>query len=88
MTTRYTNEEWTSIIADIEQEVLSLDATSSTYSKNNNDRIYPIPAIGSKGFARTIDHTLLKLEATSMQIDGLCNEARISEFAVSLSSGS
>lgn len=70
MTTRYTNEEWVSIIADIERDI------------RINDQPYPGPAIGSPDFARTVDHTLLKLDATSNQIDDLCAEARVAGFAV------
>ncbi|KAF8425621.1 hypothetical protein EV426DRAFT_595944 [Tirmania nivea] len=34
----------------------------------------------SLGFAQTIDHTLLRPDATETQIDGLCDEARIFRF--------
>lgn len=72
MTTRYTDEEWVSIIADIERDVHVLE------------RVRTSPAVGSTAFAQTIDHTLLKLEATPKQIDELCAEARVGQFAVSL----
>lgn len=72
MTTRYTNAEWTSIIAETEQKVLS--------SVSEEPR--PCPPIDSRDFARTIDHTLLKIETTRIQIDALCAEARVAGFAV------
>lgn len=36
----------------------------------------------SLGFAQTIDHTLLKPDATEVQIDALCDEARRFGFKV------
>ena len=35
-----------------------------------------------KKLAKTVDHTVLKLDATSTQIDTLCSEARTEEFKV------
>lgn len=70
MTTRYTDDEWASIIAQTERNVRVLEVPR------------PCPSIDSPDFARTIDHTLLKIEATSKQIDGLCAEARVAGFAV------
>jgi deoxyribose-phosphate aldolase len=32
--------------------------------------------------AKTVDHTVLKLDATSAQIDSLCSEARTEDFKV------
>lgn len=72
MTTRYTNEEWASFIAEVEADIVT------------SDRPYPVPAIGSPAFAKTIDHTLLKLEARPVQFDELCSEARVDGFAVRL----
>lgn len=40
------------------------------------------PDIDKIDIARTIDHTLLKLDATPKQIDELCAEARVANFAV------
>lgn len=37
-----------------------------------------------RSISKTIDHTLLKLDATPEQIDTLCSEARQHELAVSL----
>ena len=77
MTARYTNQEWTSIIAETERRVLAL------LEKEEKAPVpAPCPAIGSGEFSRTIDHTLLKIEATRAQIDALCSEARVAGFAV------
>lgn len=70
MTTRYTNEEWTTFIAEVEQGIVV------------SQEPYPCPAIGSPAFAKTIDHTLLKLDAKAVQFDSLCAEARVDGFAV------
>jgi deoxyribose-phosphate aldolase len=35
-----------------------------------------------KQLALTVDHTVLKLDATSVAIDGLCSEARTEGFKV------
>ncbi|KAK4989920.1 hypothetical protein LTR66_006927 [Elasticomyces elasticus] len=69
MTTRYTDAEWASIIHQTENSLVVKETP------------YPCPAIGSSAFAKTIDHTLLKLQATAMQIDALCAEARVAGFA-------
>lgn len=65
-TTRYTDAEWTSIIASTVSAV-----------KNSERPTYPLPA----SIPGTIDHTLLKLDATPEQIDNLCAEARVHGFA-------
>ena len=70
MPSRYTNEEWDAIIAQIQREI------------QVSHEPYPCPEIGSPAFLNTIDHTLLKLEATAAQIDQLCAEARVDQFAV------
>ena len=41
---------------------------------------YEAPSIGTESFAKTIDHTLLKLDATSEQVDKLCEEAKRFNF--------
>jgi len=71
MTTRYTNEEWASIISDAQSHVLEKKTT------------YRAPMIGSVVFAKYIDHTLLKPESTKEQIDQLCDEASRHSFKVS-----
>lgn len=73
MTTRYTNVEWEGIIAETEEGLVV-----------DEGRKYPLPegGVGGEGFTKTIDHTLLKLEAKSSQFDELCAEARVGRFAV------
>lgn len=68
-TTRYTESEWRAIISDVARE---LQVFEQDYCPDM-DRI---------DVARTIDHTLLKLDASPKQIDELCAEARVANFAV------
>ncbi|OCK95727.1 aldolase [Cenococcum geophilum 1.58] len=68
MTDRYTNAEWAAQIAETQKAVV------------RQDKAWPVPAAGSREFAQTIDHTLLKLDATAAQIDALCAEARQEGF--------
>lgn len=70
MTARFTNAEWTAIIQQTEKDLAI------------SQEPYPCPEIGSPDFMKTIDHTLLKLEARSAQFDDLCAEARVDGFAV------
>jgi deoxyribose-phosphate aldolase len=72
MTTRYTDTEWRAIISDVARE---LEVWEQDYC----------PDLDALNIARTIDHTLLKLDATPKQIDDLCVEARVANFAVRLS---
>jgi len=69
-TTRYTESEWRAMISDVARE---LQVYEQDYCPDM-DRI---------DIARTIDHTLLKLDTTPKQIDELCAEARVANFAVS-----
>ena len=70
---RYTQDEW---LAIFDQAVHHLSI---------NTRIgYDTPRIGTTAFAETIDHTLLKVEATGEQVDVLCGEARRYGFKVGL----
>ena len=69
MTTRYTPQEWRAIISEVARE---LEVYEQDYC----------PDIRKIDIARTIDHTLLKLDASPKQIDELCGEARIANFAV------
>ncbi|KAF2273650.1 deoxyribose-phosphate aldolase, partial [Westerdykella ornata] len=75
MTGRYTNREWAEQIAETQKKVFELVELERKQGKR-----YEVPKIGSEEFARTIDHTLLKLEATESQIDALCSEARTEGF--------
>jgi deoxyribose-phosphate aldolase len=67
-----TNQEWRSVIDEVAAEV---DAAQPTI---------PIPAssLTAKSLAKTIDHTLLKLDATEDQVTQLCKEAVEYDFAV------
>ncbi|KAL9044207.1 MAG: hypothetical protein Q9214_002639 [Letrouitia sp. 1 TL-2023] len=70
MTNRYTQSEWRAIIDQAERD------------HSNSIVQYKTPTIGSFDFAKCIDHTLLKLEATRDQIDQLCEEAVRHDFKV------
>ena len=70
-TTRYTESEWRAIISDLARE---LQVYEQDYC----------PDIDRIDIARTIDHTLLKLDASPKQIDELCAEARVANFAACL----
>lgn len=67
---RYTNAEWAAIIAQTERDLVV------------SHRPHACPEISSPAFCKTIDHTLLKLEARDVQFDELCAEARTDRFAV------
>lgn len=69
MTTRYTQEEWLAIFDRAEQN-------------SNTSTEHKAPSVGTEAFAKTIDHTLLKLEATAEQVDTLCEGARRHNFKV------
>ncbi|QIW99305.1 hypothetical protein AMS68_004823 [Peltaster fructicola] len=56
-----TDEQWKQLI----------DAASRAMKVSNEPRALPTSAI-----SKTLDHTLLKLDATPSQIDALCEEAR------------
>lgn len=60
-----TQEEWE---AAVETKVTEVDNTSST-------NYAPEITTADKTFALTIDHTLLKPDATPTQVDKLCDEA-------------
>lgn len=70
MTNRYTHDEWLTII----------DRAKDNFQSISVD--YKAPNIGTEAFAKSIDHTLLKLDATKEQIDKLCEEARRHNFKV------
>ncbi|CBX94788.1 similar to deoxyribose-phosphate aldolase [Plenodomus lingam JN3] len=80
MTDRYTNEEWEAQIQETVRAVLA-EVESGSRAK----KVYPGPRMrdGEKALrelSKTIDHTALKLDATSTVIDGLCSEARTEGF--------
>lgn len=70
MTNRYTQDEWLTII----------DQAKENFQVGRVN--YKAPNIGTQDFAKSIDHTLLKLDATKEQIDKLCEEARRHNFKV------
>ena len=69
----YTNEQW--------QEVID----RTTRSLSTDKVVYSTPKLDSVEFPKYIDHTLLKVDATSSQIDQLCDEAKKYGFKVGLS---
>ena len=82
MTDRYTNEEWAAQIAETQKAVLK-EVDSGERAK----KVYEGPRMRNgnealKELAKTVDHTVLKLDATSAQIDSLCSEARTEDFKV------
>jgi len=70
MTTSYTQHEWVTIFDEAEQALPGILPE------------YRAPTVGSAAFARTIDHTILKLGATQKDIDRLCAEAKKHMFKV------
>ncbi|KAL8748572.1 MAG: hypothetical protein Q9184_007209, partial [Pyrenodesmia sp. 2 TL-2023] len=70
MATQYTQSEWQSIIDQAERGL------PGSFPE------YKAPALGTLNFAKCIDHTLLKLDATEEQIDQLCEEASRYGFKV------
>ncbi|CAO2657251.1 Nn.00g033770.m01.CDS01 [Neocucurbitaria sp. VM-36] len=80
MTDRYTNEEWQSQIEETVKNVMR-----EVNSGERAGKVYEGPRMRNgeealKELAKTVDHTVLKLDATSTQIDALCSEARTEEF--------
>lgn len=73
MTPVLSDSQWEALIA---QTIQAVEPEPSTLKKHD------YPALNSKDFARCMDHTLLKLDATPAQIDVLCNEAREYGFKV------
>ena len=62
----------------------TLDYTGSVVSSEASPSpvpTYRVPGLTDPAFNKTIDHTLLKLEAKASQIDDLCAEARVHGFA-------
>lgn len=82
MTDRYTNEEWAAQIQETEKVVMK-----EVRSGERAAKVYEGPRMKDgkealKQLALTVDHTVLKLDATSVAIDGLCSEARTEGFKV------
>lgn len=72
MTSGHTYDEWLTIL---EQAENGISSTSQEYKA---------PGPETEDFAKSIDHTLLKLEATQSQVDALCEEARKHNFKVTI----
>ena len=70
MTTRYTNDEWTTLVRHTEK------------SLRVNEAPCPYVPVYTAGFAQYFDHTVLKVDTTPQQIDKLCGEARMHGFKV------
>ncbi|CAI9633334.1 unnamed protein product [Alternaria burnsii] len=80
MTDRYTNEEWKAQIDETIKNVMK-EVDSGERAK----KVYEGPRMRNgeealKELAKTVDHTVLKLDATTTAIDGLCSEARTENF--------
>ncbi|KAF1830412.1 aldolase [Decorospora gaudefroyi] len=80
MTDRYTNAEWKTQIEETVKHVMK-EVDSGARAK----KVYEGPRMRNgeealKELAKTIDHTVLKLDATGPVIDGLCSEARTENF--------
>ncbi|RMY55024.1 hypothetical protein D0864_13858 [Hortaea werneckii] len=69
---RYTNAEWTRFLSEVEKSI------------KVSEEPCPCPDVGSPALAKTIDHTLLKLDVRPIQFDELCSEARVDGFARTL----
>src|SRR4051794_7618867 len=73
MTDRYTNEEWVQQIQETEKAVMG-EVSSGARAR----KLYEGPKMKNgkealKQLALTVDHTVLKLDATSKVVDGLCS---------------
>lgn len=69
-----TNEEWKATIAEIAG---ALDAAKPTIA-------LPADELTVSSLAKTIDHTLLKTDASEAQITEICEEAVKYDFAVKI----
>jgi deoxyribose-phosphate aldolase len=80
MTDRYTNQEWAELIKETQRKVLSeVDQRGKEGARGWK---YEVPELGDGGLAKTVDHTVLKLDAKEAAIDALCAEARVEGFKV------
>jgi len=80
MTDRYTNEEWAKQIAETQRKVLN--EVQERGKEGGRGWKYEVPKTAGADFAKTVDHTVLKLDTKEGQIDALCSEARIEGFKV------
>ena len=72
MTLPSTQDEWLAVIYRAQRDMPSEPVS------------YKAPKLGTVEFAKYIDHTLLKLEATEAQISQLCDEAVRHSFKAGL----
>ncbi|KAF1951717.1 aldolase, partial [Byssothecium circinans] len=78
MTDRYTNEEWAKQIAETQRRVLK--EVKERGKEGGKGWKYDVPKAGSREFAKTVDHTVLKLDVRKEGVDALCSEARTEGF--------
>jgi len=82
MTDRYTNKEWAEQIKETQTRVLK--EVEQREKEGGKGWKYGVPEVGDGGLAKTMDHTVLKLDAKEGVIDSLCAEARVEGFKVGL----
>jgi len=82
MTDRYTNQEWAEQIKETQTKVLK--EVEEREKEGGRGWKYDVPAVEGGGLAKTVDHTLLKLDATQAAIDALCSEGRVEGFKVGI----
>jgi deoxyribose-phosphate aldolase len=66
----YSDADWAKLFSEIESSLVV------------TDQPHPVADPGSPEFAKYIDHTLLKLDATEEQINQICDQAKAENFAV------
>ncbi|KAF2146231.1 uncharacterized protein K452DRAFT_324236 [Aplosporella prunicola CBS 121167] len=83
-TSRYTNAEWEALTLQTQRAIAGAETKQQQHNGSNGSNGADVGVdapLDMAALAKTIDHTLLKLEATLPQIDGLCDEARRERFA-------
>jgi deoxyribose-phosphate aldolase len=78
MTNRYTDAEWAAQIAETQRHILN--EKGEWEGKGDLKKGEKPGSLGE--LASMVDHTVLKLDATTAQIDTLCSEARTEGFKV------
>jgi deoxyribose-phosphate aldolase len=86
MTDRYTNAEWATQIAETQRKIFGQAGEAGWKGNGKKYELEGGVRVGSQELghllARSVDHTVLKLDATAAQIDALCSEARTEGFKV------
>jgi deoxyribose-phosphate aldolase len=86
MTDRYTNAEWATQIAETQRKIFGQAGETGWKGNGKKYELEGGVRVGSQELghllARSVDHTVLKLDATAAQIDALCSEARTEGFKV------